>query len=229
MLIHFGLEGCCAVSTPMECTSLSFVKATGAPDHTTIEWYAPAIGSLIWLMTTTRPDIVFAVVYFSQFSTNPTADHVSGVKRIFRYLAGTAKLGITFGLNQLDHDDTGSPVGYIDSDWGGCNITFRSTTGYVFFFNGGVISHTSKHQPTIALSSTEAEYTALSVATKEAVWLQQLLLKLDGYECTVTINTDSEGSLALAKNPEFHARTKHINIKVHWVREVIAVSNVLVC
>ena len=92
-----------------------------------------------------RPDIVFAVVYFSQFSTNPTADHISDVKWIFQYLAGTAKLGIIFGLNQLDHNDTGSPVDYIDSDWGGCNIMFRSTTDYIFFFNEGVISYISKH------------------------------------------------------------------------------------
>ena len=96
-------------------------------------------------MTTIRPDIVFAVVYFSQFNTNSTVNHISDVKQIFWYLAGTAKLGITFDLNQLDHDDTGSSVDYVDSNWGGCNIMFRSTTDYIFFFNRGVISHTSKH------------------------------------------------------------------------------------
>ena len=229
MLIHFNLENCHAVSTPMEHTSLSFVKTTEALNHTTIEWYAPAIESLIWLMITMRPDIVFAVVYFSQFSTNSTADHISGVKWIFWYLVSTAELDIIFDLNQLDHNDTGNSVDYVDSDWGDCNIMFRFTTDYIFFFNGGVISHTSKHQSTVTLFSTKTEYTALSVATKEAVWLWQLLLKLNEYECTVTINTDSEESLALTKNPKFHARIKHINIKVHWVQEVITVSNVLMC
>ena len=228
MLIKFGMEDCQTVSTPMGKSWSSLTKGIGAPNHTLIEWYAPAIGSLIWLMTTTRPDIAFTVVFFSQFTTNPTSEHVSGVKRIFRYLTGTTNYGITFGLNQMEHDYLYSPVGYVDSDWGGCNTTFRSTTGYVFFFNGGVICHTSKRQPTAALSSTEVEYNALSLAMKEAVWLRQLLLELDGYEHSIFLNTDSEGSLALSKNPEFHARTKNINIKIHWVREVISSGNVSV-
>ena len=128
----------------MEKSSSSLMKGIGAPDHTLIEWYTPAISSLIWLMMTTRPDIAFTVVFFSQFTTNPTSEHVSGVKRIFHYLAGTTDHSITFGLNQLEHNDLYSPVGYVNSDWGGCNMTFQSTTGYVFFFNGGVISYTSK-------------------------------------------------------------------------------------
>ena len=229
MLIKFSMQDCRVVSTPMERSLLSLIKGIGPPDNNIIDWYAPAIGSLIWLMTTMRPDISYLVVFFSQFTTNPTPDHISGVKRIFHYLASTADLGITYGLKQLDHADNYSPVGYVNSDWGGCNSTFRSTTGYVFFFNGGIISHTSKRQPTVALSSTKAEYNALLVAMKEAVWLRQLLLELDGYKHSITLNTDSEGSLALAKNPEFHACTKHINIKVHWVREVIAAGDVTVC
>ena len=83
MLIHFNSKSYHDVSSPMKHTSLNFVKATKASDHITIKWYAPAIKSLIWLMTTMRSDIVFAVVYFSQFSTNSTADHISDVKWIF--------------------------------------------------------------------------------------------------------------------------------------------------
>ena len=80
MLIYFNLKSCHAVSTLIECTSLSFVKVIKTSNHTTIKWYVPAIESLIWLMTTTRSDIVFVVVYFSQFSTNSTADHIFDVK-----------------------------------------------------------------------------------------------------------------------------------------------------
>ena len=102
----------------------SLTKEIRAPNHTLIEWYALAIDSLIWLITTTRPDIVFTVVFLSQFTTNPTSEHVSEVKHIFHYQAGTTDHGITFGLNQLEHNNLYSPVGYVNSDWGGCNTTY---------------------------------------------------------------------------------------------------------
>ena len=107
-------------------------------------------------------------------------------------------------------------------------MTFWSTTDYIFFFNEGVISHTFKWQSTVALLLTEAEYNTLLLVMKEAVWLHQLLLELDEYEHSIVLNTDSEESLTLLKNPEFHAHMKHINIKIHWVREVINSDNVFI-
>ena len=215
MLIKFSMQDCHVILTSMKCSSSSLIKGIESSDNDIIDWYTSAIESLIWLMMTMRPDISYLIIFFSQFITNSTLDHVSEVKRIFCYLTDTADLDITYGLKQLDHADDYSLVEYVDSNWSGCNSIFRSTTGYVFFFNGGIISHTSKCQLTVTLSSTEAEYNALLIAMKKAVWLRQLLLELDRYKHSITLNTDSEGSLALAKNPEFHACTKHINIKVH--------------
>ena len=228
LLIKFEMKDCWKVSTPMEKSISSLMKEIKAPNHTLIEWYTSAISSLIWLMMTSRPDIIFAVVFFSQFTMNPTSEHVSEIKYTFYYLAGTTDHDIIFDLNQLEHNDLYSSVKYVDSDWGDCNMTFWSTTDYVIFFNEEAISHTFKQQPTVALLSIEAENNALSLVIKEAVWLCQLLLELDKYEHSIILNTDSEESLTLLDNSEFYAHTKHINIKIHWVREVISSDNVSV-
>ena len=124
MLIKFRMKDCQKISTSMKKSSSSLTKEIEAPDHTLIEWYTLAISSLIWLMMTTRSDIVFTVVFFSQFTTNLISEHVSEMKCIFHYSAGTTDHGITFGLNQLEHNDLYSPVEYVDSDWGGCNMIF---------------------------------------------------------------------------------------------------------
>ena len=118
----------------------------------------------------------------------------------------------------------GDLVGYTDADWAGDITTRRSTSRYVFMLGSGVISWSSKHQPTVALSTCEAEYMAMMQATKKAVWLSRFLREL-GYNSpdvtTVTINGDNQGAIALASNPEYHARTKHIAIQWHFVCEQV--------
>ncbi|TPX55785.1 DNA-directed DNA polymerase [Powellomyces hirtus] len=116
--------------------------------------------------------------------------------------------------------------GYSDSDWAGCPDSRRSTTGFVSLF-GGIVDWQSKRQPTVALSSTEAEYMALPQACKEAIWLRQLLIELgypQGLPCK--IYEDNQGCIALARNPTNHARTKHIDIRHHFIRESIANQHV---
>ncbi|KAG2758696.1 hypothetical protein Pcac1_g29199 [Phytophthora cactorum] len=110
-----------------------------------------------------------------------------------------------------------------DADWAGDIESRRSTSGYAFMMNGGCISWRSKKQRTVALSSTEAEYMALSEATQEAVWLKVFLCELGemANDEAVKIYEDNQGSIALAKNPEFHKRTKHIDIRYHFVREKV--------
>lgn len=209
------------MSTPMDRKEyLKLERSNIDPDPEILEWYLPAIGALLWI-TNVRLDISFAFSTMAQIASNPTPAHVSAVKRIFRYLSGTTDYVICYG-----DSDNPKLYGYVDSDWGGCQQTFRSTTGYIFFKNGGVVSHSSKRQPTVACSSTEAEYTALCQATKEAVWLRLLELEFEGETFPITLKTDNEGSIALAFNPEFHARTKHISMKTHYVREVVARGDV---
>jgi hypothetical protein len=167
-------------------------------------------------MIGTRPDIAFALSVVSQFAQNPNDAHWKAVKRIFRYLCGTLDYGITFGR------DRESLMGYSDADWGGDRSTRRSTSGYVFMMCGGPISWCSKRQATVALSSCEAEYMALTQASKEAVWLQLLMQEL-GVQGTdsVKVLVDNQGAIALAKNPEFHTRTKHIDIQYHYIRQEV--------
>jgi len=116
---------------------------------------------------------------------------------------------------------SGALVGYSDADWAGDLDTRRSTSGILFLMSDGAVSWASKAQPVVALSSSEAEYIALSMATQEAAWMQKLLDDLQGCVRPVKIMEDNQGAIAIARNSIAHARTKHIDIRFHYVREVI--------
>ena len=168
----------------------------------------------MYAMLGSRPDIAYAVSRVSQYSINPDPTHWTAVKRIFRYLAGTPNRGLCYGL-------FGSGRGFTDADWGSGEDR-KSIGGYTFLLNGAAISWVSKKQSPVALSSTEAEYMALTQAVKESIWLQGLLRDLGAkrnLEEMQNINVDNQVAIALARNAEFHARTKHIDIQYHFVRE----------
>jgi len=175
--------------------------------------YQSAVGSLMFAMIGTRPDIAFAVSAVSQHNTNPGETHWTAVRRIFRYLSGTRNLGLNYG--------SGPCGGYTDADWG-AGEDRRSIGGYVFMINGGAVSWTSKKQHSVALSSTEAEYMALTQGVKEGLWLRELQGDLGAFrhqEEIKKIQCDNQGAIALTRNPEYHARTKHIDIQFHFVRQ----------
>ena len=177
--------------------------------------YQSLVGSLMYAMTGTRPDLAYAVSQLSQFNAKPTAIHLTAAKRVLRYLKGHADLGITY------RDDDNSLNGYCDTDWG-ANEDRKSISGYLFMLGGGAISWSSKKQSTVALSSTEAEYIALVQAAKESIWLQRLLSELGWTERDhKVIWEDNQGAIALAVNPEYHACTKHIDIQYHFIRECV--------
>jgi hypothetical protein len=208
-------------STPLDPGIRLVALADGSDDkpHSHVQQYQSAVGSLMYAMTATRPDIAAAVSKVSKFMANPSQSHWVAVKHILRYLNGTSHYGLVFsGANSAV-----KLVGYSDADWGGDLDTRRSTTGYVFQLGGGSISWASRQQPTVALSTVEAEYMALSDATKEAVWLRALLLELGyGQDSATIIHEDNQGCLSLAKNPVHHNRTKHIDIRYHFIRSHIA-------
>jgi len=173
------------------------------------------------MSTATRPDIAAAVGVLSQYMSKPSKDHWMGVKRVLRYLKGTLNYGLKFSV----HGEQTELNGYSDADWAGDVDTRRSTSGYVFQFGNGTISWSSRKQPTVAKSSTEAEYVALSSATKEAIWLRRLMKDLGKLtDASTTIYEDNQGAIELAKNAKYHSRTKHIDICHHFVRERV-VSN----
>ena len=177
--------------------------------------YNEAIGCLTYAAVCTRPDISFAVGQSARFCKNPGKAHWAAVKRILSYLAGTTTHGILFsgeGRTNL--------VGYTDSDYAGDMDTRRSTSGYIFLHLGGAISWGSKRQSCTAISTTEAEYVAASNATQEAVWIQRLLGQIGQLPPgPVRILCDNQSAISLVHNPAHHQRTKHIDVKFHFIRE----------
>ena len=177
--------------------------------------YREAIGSLMYLMVMTRPDIAFAVHQISQYCQNPGPGHWNGVKRILAYLAGTSDHGLLYGWNE------GEPlIGYCDADYAGDTDKRRSTTGYVFLHYGGPVAWSSKRQTCTALSTTEAEFVAACEASKEATWLLHLLQELGVKESgPVTLMSDNQSAIRVINNTEFHQRTKHIDVKYNYIRD----------
>lgn len=221
VLARFGMSACRPVKTPLDpSTKLTKYATEGENDVklTDQSLYQQIVGSLMYLMIATRPDIANSVSIVSQFAASPTNTHMQAVKHILRYLRGTSTFKLNYGPN---NDAQIVLTGFSDSDWANDVNTRRSTTGYAFFLCGGVISWSSKRQRTVALSTTEAEYMALTQTTKEAIWLRRLLEELGFAQTTTTIYEDNESSISLARNPVQHARTKHIDIQYHFTREKI--------
>jgi hypothetical protein len=189
--------------------------------------YQSAVGALLHAARATRPDISFAVTALSQYCSKPSDQHWLAVKRIFRYLRGTTHRGLTYrGTGPINQGPT--LLGYCDSDYAEDKADRRSITGYAFLLSGAAISWASRKQATVAHSSTEAEYMAASDAAKEAVWMRSFLSSL-GYSVdkATVILSDSQGSIKLSKNPESHRRTKHIDVRHHYIRELVEAGTLI--
>jgi len=209
---------CNPVATPLDTSiKLSSIMENEAPADP--QEYASIVGGLTFAAYVTRSDIACAVGQLSQFLNNPSTTHMHAAKRVLRYLQGTATLGITYRPPLLRLQ------GYSDANWAGDMDTRRSTTGYVVMLNNGAIAWKSRRQPTVALSTMESEYMALTDATKELKWVKTLLAEL-GYSNgksnePTELYSDNQGAIALAKNPVSHSRVKHIDLRHHLVREAI--------
>ena len=154
----------------------------------------------------------------SKFNSNPNEAHLTCVKRILRYLKGTADLALKY----QKFEDGMVPQAYSDADWAGDVDARHSTTGNVIVMAGGAVSWLSKKQATVALSRAEAEYVALSSITQEAVWVRRLLSDIEAMLTGPTvIMEDNQGTLVIANNPIAHSRTKHTDIRYHFVREAV--------
>jgi hypothetical protein len=178
--------------------------------------YQTVIGSLLYLTLGTRPDIAFAVTKLAQFAAKPTQDHLNKALYICRYLVGTKNYCITYD------GSTGQGLSACtDSDWASDPTSRKSQSGYFLKLAGGAISWTSRAQRTIALSSTEAEYMALSDCSRQVVWMHTLMGEL-GYKLKpIPISGDNQGSIFIASNPVTEKRSKHIDIRYHFIREAI--------
>jgi hypothetical protein len=228
MLKDFMMPDCHGDDTPIaKGTILSKDMCPKTPEEVMkmkSKPYASLVGSLMYTMLCTRPDISYAVGLVSRFQSNPGEKHWKAAKRVLRYLQRTADYCLTFGGSDL------SLKGYSDADWAGDQDDRKSTSGYVFTLNGGAISWASRKQPCVALSTMEAEYVACSAAVQEAVWLRRFLKHLgiakDSGSPTV-IYCDSQAAIAFTKDPKFHSRGKHISIKYNFIRDMVTRNKVL--
>ena len=221
VLKRFGMADCKPVATPME-PGKHYGKSSEAEEGIDIGEYQAIIGSLIYASIATRPDLSASVGVLSRFMAKPGREHWAGVKRVLRYIKGTLDHGLKF----VDCDDF-SLYGYSDADWAGEVDSRRSTSGYLFRLGGCSVSWRSKRQTSVALSSTEAEYIALCSAAQEAVWLRNLMQSVHvKQEKATTIHEDNQGAIVLARNPKDHPRTKHIEIKYHYVRETVEKNHI---
>ncbi|KAK2378762.1 putative mitochondrial protein [Trifolium repens] len=177
--------------------------------------YASAIGSLMYAMVCTRPDIGHAVGVVSRFMSNPGKAHWEAVKWILRYLRGTTEKCLYFGKGEI------KVQGYVDADFAGEVDHRRSTTGYIFTVGTTAVSWMSRIQKIVAISTTEAEYVAVTEASKELIWLQGLLTELGFIQRQNSLYSDSQSAIHLAKNSAFHSRTKHIDLRYHFIRSLL--------
>lgn len=221
LLRDFNMTDCKPVSTPLNpsvtlCASMSPSTPTEIDTMSNVP-YRSAVGALLYLAVVARPDISAAVGTVARYQLNPGMAHWTAVKRILRYLKGTANTCLIYNGNQGTE-----LVGFSDSDWAGCIDTRRSTTGYVFIMGGAAITWQSKRQPSTALSSMEAEYMALAAAAQEAIWLRRILIDLgvDQQHPTV-INEDNQGCISFTGAQKHHSRAKHIDIRYNFIREAI--------
>lgn len=223
LLERFDMQDCKPRSTPCE-PKLNYTDS----DEKLIDprKYREAVGSLIYLTSCTRPDLSYVVSKLSQYFSEPTEEQWTTVKHVLKYLKGTNDKMLCY----RKCDEGLRLVTYSDADWAGDANDQRSTSGYCVSLckNGPLISWKTKKQPTVALSTCEAEYIALAATIQECLYLTQLLEHLDDYQYGVPIiYEDNQGTIALAKNPVSRQRCKHIEIKYHFVRSTV--NNGKVC
>jgi histone deacetylase 1/2 len=217
ILSRTGMDKAHPVDTPLSTSEkLSLVDGDRLGDEDSTR-YRSVVGALQYL-TLTRPDIAFAVNKVCQFLHAPTTVHWSAVKRILRYLRGTLSVG-----HWIQCSKSTMVSAFSDADWAGCVDDRRSTGGFAVFLGSNLISWTARKQATVSRSSTEAEYKSLANATAELMWVQKLLTELKvRHPPAARLWCDNLGAKYLSANPIFHARTKHIEIDFHFVRERVA-------
>lgn len=214
VLNKFNMENSKVVSVPLaQHFKLSTENSPKEDEHDHFRYmanipYSQVVGSLMYLMVSTRPDLSYVASLVSRYMTNPGKRHWEATKWILRYLKGSKSVNLTY----CKRDDYPTKIyGYVDSDYAGDLDKRRSLSGYIFFFNGNAISWKAKLQSVVALSES----------IKEGLWLKGLLSSFGIEQGSIKIYCDNQSAIHLSKNQQFHNRTKHIDIKHHFVRDQI--------
>lgn len=213
VLERFKMENCNPLHNPIvPGTKLTKDVTCEKVDST---FYKQIVGSLMYL-TATRPDTMFVVSLISRFMESPTKMHLAAAKRVLRYLKGTISLGILYqkgGHTELR--------GYSDSDYAGDLDDRKSTSGYLFMLSSGAVCWSSKKQPVVTLSTTEAEFIAAASCACHATWLRRIMKELgQAQQDSTTVFCDNSSTIKLSKNPVMHGRSKHIDVRFHFLREM---------
>ncbi|KAL0558735.1 hypothetical protein IC582_003317 [Cucumis melo] len=213
MVKKFGLEQARNKRTPA-ATHVKLTKDTqGAKvDH---KLYGSIVGSLLYL-TASRPDIAYAIGICARYQANPHITHLEAIKRILKYVHGTSDFGMMYS-----YDTTPTIVGYCDADWTGSADDPKSTSGGCFFLENNLISWLSKKQNCVSLSTAEAEYIATGSGCTQLIWMKNMLLEYGFDQDTMTFYCDNMSAIDISKNSVQHSRPKHIDIRHHFIRELV--------
>jgi hypothetical protein len=223
ILDRYGMSQCKPVSTPLD-PGIVLQKNTDDINDETKKLmekvpYRQAIGSLQYLVQGTRPDIAFAVSKLGQYSSNPEMKHWNALKHVLRYLQSTADFELKIEIGEVRID------AFCDADWASCIDERKSQTGYLVRVGNSPVIWKSYKQKCISLSTQEAEYISITECTKEILWITQLLKEIgleDCYQYPIRIRTDNQAAMILASKPIMTGRSKHIEIKYHFVQDVVA-------
>ncbi|KAJ9558008.1 hypothetical protein OSB04_012622 [Centaurea solstitialis] len=211
MLQKFGMNDAKPASTPMETHKHLTADVRG--EEVDVHHYRSMIGSLMYL-TTSRPDIMFSVCVCARFQVRPKESHLHAVKRIFKYLKGQPRLGLWY-----PNDSSFDLVAYTNSDYGGATLDRKSTSGGCQFLGGRLVSWQCKKQTTVSQSTTEAEYIAASQCCSQVLWIQNQMQDYGLSFLQTPIYIDNNSALSIVNNPVKHSKTKHIEIKYHFIRD----------
>jgi hypothetical protein len=213
VLEHFNMVGCNAVYNPIVLGFKLVTDSAGMTINNT--QYMQMVCSLMYL-TSTRLDIMFVVNLLSRYLAHPAELHLQAVKRVLRYIKGT----LSYGIFYKQSGDV-ELLAYTDNDYAGDLEDRKSTLGLLFMLSSRAVSWSSKKQPVVTLSTTEAEFIAAAFCACQAVWLRRMLEKLDHASAgTTIIYCDNNSTIKLSKNPVMHGRSKHIDVRFHFLREL---------
>ena len=220
LLKRFGMDNAKAMDTPMSTSC--YLDKDEKGKEIEVKKYRGMIGSLLYL-TASRPDIMFSVCMCARYQANPKESHLSAVKRIMKYLVGTLNVGLWYPKGS-----TCDLVGYSDSDFAGCKLDRKSTSGTCHLLGNSLVSWHSKKQVSVALSTAEAEYVAAGSCCAQILWMKQQLVDYGLMLDHIPIRCDNTSAINLTKNPVQHSRTKHIEIRHHFIRDHVQKGDVVI-
>ncbi|KAI3746354.1 hypothetical protein L6452_08784 [Arctium lappa] len=211
ILRKFKMENCKPIGTPMAPGTNIGTDLSGK--DVDVRTYRGMIGSLMYL-TSSRPDIMFSTCLCAKYQANPKESHLSAVKRIFRYLKGTADLGLWY-----PKDTCFELTSYSDADHAGCMLDRKSTSGHIQFLGDKLVSWASKKQLCVSTSTAEAEYVAAASYCSQVLWMRTQLRDYGFHFNRIPIYCDSKSAIAITANPVEHTKTKHIDVRYHFIKD----------